>query len=690
MKAKYHRPGLILGAILSAALCFYGCDEDASYTPESEPGTGQPQDSGNGSESGNSAGNENQNTGDENQNTGDENQGTGGENQGTGDENQGTGDENQGTGDENQNTGDENQNTGDENQNTGDENQNTGDENQGTGVEDEDDPPIPPDDDELEKPEDQTPEPDPPTTEEEVFTVIKALENIVESTEVKPLSLKGKNILFIGNSQIYFGEVVKKGNAGKKDPDGQFFKLAKLVENSDEINVYDCTYGGVTISKAFSYCKKDLKIAKNEVDYVLVSNGATQSYHKIKDSLKSIKDYYSKAKKYIYLLQEYAYHPGATGKGKSYAEKDRKDAKDAKYTVADWGGVVHAFIQKKDYTLWDFRVHQKKDSNGDEIRRHPNLLSGYITAASAYSIITNTPATKLPHNLYTKAQLNDYKNKKYKSGVKTNFVSIMQNAQKMSDIKKKIEELTKIKPTTTTKTCEHEFGEPHDISLAASQNTDGVAKATCSKCGHDMRVLFTSSILHDTNVMQISSETLKASGKASVEEYMQAGLGNVFRQTGDRTWGRQGYSSISGSKMASLCDGNRAKSETNDMIWKIDPKRSTYDAAGNASTNDKYITLIGYSYQTPVTVSRFALFTGSKDLSGFDILGGTKQDDGTYTWSVLWSGSELSYNAYDDNTQFITGSFENPAKIDAIQIGVISTANNAEAIHITEFEVYGE
>ncbi|MBQ9817400.1 MAG: hypothetical protein IJM59_08055 [Proteobacteria bacterium] len=650
MKAKYHRPGLILGAILSAALCFYGCDEDTSYTPESEPGTGQPQDSGNGSESGNSAGNENQNT------------------------------------------GDENQGTGDENQNTGDENQNTGDENQGTGVEDEDDPPIPPDDDELEKPEDQTPEPDPPTTEEEVFTVIKALESIVETTEPKPLSLKGKTVIFIGNSQIYYGEVVKKltkDKTGKKDTGGQFIRLAKKVESNVDVNVYNCTYPNASISGSLDICKKRVKIDSKKVDYVIVSNGAVSSHSKsLKTALNKVKNTYSKAK-YIYLLQEYAYHPGASGKGKSYAEADRKDAKEAKYSVADWGGVVHAFIQKKDYTLWDFRVYQS-----DGTRRHPNYLSGYITAASAYSIMTNTPATKLPHNLYSKQsdfedKLKSYA-KKYKSGVKTNFASIMKSSQKMSDIKKKIEELTKIKPTTTTKTCEHEFGEPHDISLAASHNTDGVAKATCSKCGHDMRVLFTSSILHDTNVMQISSETLKASGKASVEEYMQAGLGNVFRQTGDRTWGRQGYSSISGSKMASLCDGNRAKSETNDMIWKIDPKRSTYDAAGNASTNDKYITLIGYSYQTPVTVSRFALFTGSKDLSGFDILGGTKQDDGTYTWSVLWNGPELSYNAYDDNTQFITGSFENPAKIDAIQIGVISTANNAEAIHITEFEVYGE
>ena len=53
-------------------------------------------------------------------------------------------------------------------------------------------------------------------------------------------SIDGMKVAFIGNSMIYYGGVVTKGNTQDKDY-GWFYEIAKA--NGDNITVYDCTYG---------------------------------------------------------------------------------------------------------------------------------------------------------------------------------------------------------------------------------------------------------------------------------------------------------------------------------------------------------------------------------------------------------------------------------------------------------------
>ena len=77
----------------------------------------------------------------------------------------------------------------------------------------------------------------------------------------------------------------------------------------------------------------------------------------------------------------------------------------------------------------------------------------------------------------------------------------------------------------------------------------------------------------------------------------------------------------------------------------------------------------------------------SKALTGFDIIGGYKDESGNITWKVLWSGTGLAgkYLKYDDTTCYITAGFEE-TEINCIQIGI--TSASATAIYISEFEVY--
>ena len=112
------------------------------------------------------------------------------------------------------------------------------------------------------------------------------------------------------------------------------------------------------------------------------------------------------------------------------------------------------------------------------------------------------------------------------------------------------------------------------------------------------------------------------------------------------------------------------------------------NANGQESDEGKYLSLIGYRLTQPKSVSGFTLFIDAIDgsLTGFDLLGGVKNDDDTYSWNVLWSNPNISYTDYDKTTKFIHADF-NEIKVDAIQIGVTDT--KSDIIYASELEVYG-
>lgn len=255
----------------------------------------------------------------------------------------------------------------------------------------------------------------------------------------------------------------------------------------------------------------------------------------------------------------------------------------------------------------------------------------------------------------------------------------------MTDIKKEINIVNPIKEVSS---CEHVFDTVYTVYLKATTNTEGIGKAKCTKCQEDIRVKFNTNLTTSKNVMKISEQTVKDAQKASVEDYMASKLGNVFRQTADHTWGRQGYGSITNGGMASLCDGYRAYTSSHTpMVWKIKSKTTKYNADG--TEGGSYISLIGYSFKTPVNVESFALFTADKAITSCDILGYSNGQ-----WTVLYSSDAISYQKYYDanglNTHFFTGNFVAPSQIERVQIGIKKVSDSATAVNLLEFEVYGE
>lgn len=497
------------------------------------------------------------------------------------------------------------------------------------------------------------------------LTVIDALEAVTGGS----VKLAGKRIVVIGNSQLYKGWAVKpKQNAG-----GYLEKIISSYEGAGAtVYNYTCPYCNIAKQETSSGCKSGNPCRhengalgyftgmkkKSDIDYVIASGPATRD-KKIKTEMKKVKEIFPNAR-IIFLLQEFDYYQKKEGITNAKYYKNEL----SKYEIADWGQVAHYYIGTSSYDRHHFVL------NDD---RHPNLLSGFITAATAYAYLTNTSATRLKHDFFAK-KYDDYA-KNYDANKK--FINVMKNDDKMTKIKKKIDSVNKI---NEVEICAHEFGQPTSVMLDATNNTDGIASAACSKCGKTLRVLYSTNNPAAMNVMKIEPEAVTDAGKSTAEEYMKAGLGNVFRQTDDHTWGRQGYSSISNGGMASLCDGNRKKSSSKPaMSWTVKSTTEKYKADG--TSDGEYISLIGYRFVNPVTVGSFALFTANQAIASYDIIGRANG-----TWIVLYSGS-AAYHDYTSDISYLNGTFGEWMTIDAVEIGVKSVSS--KTLELVEFELYG-
>ena len=110
--------------------------------------------------------------------------------------------------------------------------------------------------------------------------------------------------------------------------------------------------------------------------------------------------------------------------------------------VMDWGRLIYDLITAKakvpgsqmDYDVNSFIVADKY---------HPNLLTGYINTLMTYCLITGETAVGQPINLENDLEPNasaGFNKKNYTSwfysGVKTNFIEIMDSAVEMQGIQK--------------------------------------------------------------------------------------------------------------------------------------------------------------------------------------------------------------------------------------------------------------
>lgn len=271
-------------------------------------------------------------------------------------------------------------------------------------------------------------------------------------------SINGMKVVFIGNSMIYYGGVVTKGNMQGKDY-GWFYEIAKA--NGDDITVYDCTYGDHTI-KDFTEagCQRknssgnpdghgDLldKIDLADVDLVFFSE-AGQNNSNLVTHVKSVMKRFTKpGVRFFYLAHTYSYTKNHTALLNKLPELQK-----AGVTVVDWGHVCYDIYSGKVNVPGGTLKYTKNSfvNNAGSDAHHPNPLAGYIQAQAAYCAATGRSAVGQKYSMRTKLKYGDgtvsydaYRNKYYTDPSSTNFTDVFASESEMHGIQQLIDEYNK-------------------------------------------------------------------------------------------------------------------------------------------------------------------------------------------------------------------------------------------------------
>lgn len=527
---------------------------------------------------------------------------------------------------------------------------------------------------------------------------------MVQNTS-ETVSLDGKTVAFIGNSFIYYGNCVISGDQGAIDR-GYFYQIAR--ENGEDVTVYDYTYGG----KNLEYIYSNVLSARSpsafaNIDYVFISEAGENNSSIIRD-LSNIMSLFPEKTQFLYLCHSYTYfksHSNITG---AFSRM-----KELGISIVNWGELVYRVANGKDAVPGATESYNKETfiknnsgvkngsgavgagSSGDA--HHPNLLSGYITALMAYTAVTGKSAVGQPYAFCDDSALHRYFNldafetAHYNGTKTTNFTKVFASPDDMKGLQTLMDHYIEKYGAFTgivSASGAHAYGEEEELLHAGSANTKGWKTQTCTRCGHKKTVEVPGSDTARENLFLIPKEEVRAAGYTTVKEYMLSGKSGIAYQA-TSGWGRIGYASIQG--MASLCDGSRTANSLSDgsvLYWKIKDRTARYHADGSAG--GKYCSLIGYEIKAPMRANGLSLFVlHGGALGAYDILGGTKNADGSISWTVLatCNGTDGEYIPYDDSTDVFCASFD-PAEFDCLEIGVISATSNV--IYMSELEVYGE
>ena len=99
--------------------------------------------------------------------------------------------------------------------------------------------------------------------------------------------LDGKKIIFIGDSFVYYGQVVLNGSASRYNDKGYFYQLCKSM--GAEVSVTNWTYSATKISTIYENYIGNLK--DRNYDYVVISGG--------RNSANTAKEYFTVLQNYI-------------------------------------------------------------------------------------------------------------------------------------------------------------------------------------------------------------------------------------------------------------------------------------------------------------------------------------------------------------------------------------------------------
>ena len=261
--------------------------------------------------------------------------------------------------------------------------------------------------------------------------------------------LDGKKIIFIGDSFVYYGQVVLNGSASRYNDKGYFYQLCKSM--GAEVSVTNWTYGGKGISYIYENYMGNL--ADRNYDYVVISGG--------RNSANTAKEYFTVLQNYIEFFRaanpnvKFLYLVSSGAHNISVAESfpvdilnNLKEFEKMGITIVDWGKLVSDIIRgnvvvpnaEKTYNKNSFVVHRSSEDG-----YHPNQLTGYITALMTYCAITGESAVGKSYDFWNDKSLNrnfnanTYITNYYTNGT-TNYPEVFGSAADMQGLQTLIDQ----------------------------------------------------------------------------------------------------------------------------------------------------------------------------------------------------------------------------------------------------------
>lgn len=277
------------------------------------------------------------------------------------------------------------------------------------------------------------------TTENE--TEGNGAEMITEHKE-KAAALNGKRVIFIGNSYMYYGQMVRNRTFAaqtvemRSHDDGNFYALCK--ELGAEVNVVNWTFGSHQLSDFFSdschagkTCEGENHLAALEgqaFDYVVFQVCGREEKYDYLPYLDKALEFFKNTNpdtKFLYLYNPAAYGINGFDNGtvmKTTLE-NLETVKEKGITVVDWGKVVMDLMYGK-VRVRDSKFLYNQESfiiaQNEKDGYHPNQLAGLITTAMTYMAMTGDKAEGLPYDYVGNTSLNPensiqkFKETKYK------------------------------------------------------------------------------------------------------------------------------------------------------------------------------------------------------------------------------------------------------------------------------------
>ena len=198
-------------------------------------------------------------------------------------------------------------------------------------------------------------------------------------------SLDGKNILFAGNSFVYYGYCIIEGNQKSLDY-GYLYEICKA--NGDNVNIYDYVWGGKDLAWIY---ENHLSLADkeflNSIDIVFLSEAGNNNADLVGD-VEKIKALFPSTTEVYYMSHAYVHQANTTNILSSLPTLVERGI-----PVGDWGAIAYDVWTGK-VTFPESELSYNKETfiknNGDQY--HQNMLSGYLTAQMAYCLATGTSA----------------------------------------------------------------------------------------------------------------------------------------------------------------------------------------------------------------------------------------------------------------------------------------------------------